>query len=107
MGFADAGRTKDEDILGVRHKVPSGELADQALVDRGLEFEVELVERLDGRKVRDLQSHRGARPLLGLDLLPEYGVEEVEIRRRLARRVIEQRVDTCRSQRPALQRRLG
>src|SRR2546430_11414818 len=53
-----------------------GELADQSLIDGGLEFEIELIEGLHGREVRDLQPHRGARPLFGLDFLAEHRSEE-------------------------------
>jgi hypothetical protein len=93
MRFPDAGRTEDEDVFRVRHEVPRGELADQSLIDRRLKLEVELVEGLHGRKVRDLGPHRGARPLFGLDLLAEHHVEEIEIRRRVPRGVIDHGVD--------------
>ena len=50
-------------------------------VDRRLELEVELLERLHRREVRDLDAHRDALLLLGVELLAEQLVEEVEIGR--------------------------
>ena len=46
------------------------------LIDGRLEFDIEVVERLHGREVRDLQIHRGARALFGLDLLAEHAIEK-------------------------------
>ena len=91
--FADDWRTKDEYILRVGYELARGQLADQSLIDRRLKCEIEFVEGLHGRKVRDLQPHGGARPLFRVDFLAEHRVEEVEIRRRLPRGVIEHRVD--------------
>jgi hypothetical protein len=93
MRLADTRRAKDQDVFGLTEKAAGGELADEALIDRRLEFEIEIVERFHGREVRDLESHRDARALLGLDLLPQDGVEEVEIRRRGAGRIGEYRIE--------------
>ena len=43
--------------------------------------------------MRDLESHRDARALLGIDLLAQDGIEEVEIRRLGARGVVEHGVE--------------
>ena len=69
------------------------ELADEPLIDRRLELEIEVVERLHRREVRDLEAHRDARPLLGIDLLPQDAVEEIEIGRLGPRGVIEDGVE--------------
>jgi hypothetical protein len=47
MGLADAGRPEQDDILGALDEAQPGELPDLLAVDRGLELEVELVQRLD------------------------------------------------------------
>jgi hypothetical protein len=91
--FADAGRTKDQDVFGLGQKPAGGELADEALIDGRLEFEIEVVERLHRREVRDLQAHRDARPLLGVDLLAQHAIEEIEIGRLGAGRVIQHRIE--------------
>jgi hypothetical protein len=44
--LADARRAEEEDVLGAGDEPTGGELADQLGVDRGLELEVKLVERL-------------------------------------------------------------
>ena len=53
--FADAGRAEDQDVLRLGEKAAGREFADEALIDRRLEFELEVVEGLHGREVRDLQ----------------------------------------------------
>ena len=70
MRLADAGRAEEQDILGLGDEAAGGELANQPLIDGGLEFEVELFERLHRREVRDLDAHGDALALLGGDLLP-------------------------------------
>jgi hypothetical protein len=54
------------------------------LIHRRLELEVELFEQLHRREVRDLDGHRDALLLLGVELFAEKLVEEVEIRRLLS-----------------------
>jgi hypothetical protein len=77
-------------------EAPGGQLPDQALIDRGLEFEIEIVERLDRRKVRDLEAHGDPRPLLGVDLLAQHAVKKVEIGGLGAGRVIEDGIQAVR-----------
>ena len=77
----------------LREKAPGRELAYEALIDRRLEFEIELVEHLDRREVRDLERHRHAGALLGLDLLPQHTVEEIQVRRLGARGIIEHGIE--------------
>lgn len=48
--LADAGRTEEQDVLGGGDEAAGAQLADELLVDGRLELEVELLERLDGRK---------------------------------------------------------
>jgi hypothetical protein len=75
-------------------KAAGGQLAHQALIDRGLEFEIEIVERLHRGEVRDLERHGDTGALLRLDLLPEHGIEEIEVGGLGARGVIEHRIET-------------
>ena len=96
MGFADAGGAKQQDVFRLREEPPRRELADTALVDRWLEFELELVECFHRREVRDLQPHRDPSALLGIHLLPKHGVEEVEVGRLRPRGVIEHRIEALR-----------
>jgi hypothetical protein len=86
MRFADARRAKEEDIFGLAEKPRGGQLADQPLIDGRLEFEFEIVERLDRREVCDLQRHGDAGALFGVDFLPQDAVEKVEIGRFAPRR---------------------
>ena len=69
------------------------QLAHEPLIDRRLEFEIEVVERLHRREMRDLQAHRDAGPLLRVDLLAQDAVEEIEIGRLGPRRVIEHGIE--------------
>ena len=59
---------------------------------RRLELELEIVECLDRREVRNLRRHHDAGALFGVDFLPQDAVEKVEIGRLAARRVGEQRI---------------
>ena len=65
------GGPKIEDVFSLADVAPGGELADELLVDRRLEAEVEVVERLHRREVGDLDAHGDALALLGADLLLE------------------------------------
>ena len=93
MCLAHAGRSKNQHVFCLADEVTAGELAHEALIDRRLEFEIEIVERFDRGKMGDLEPHRDAGPLLGVDLLPQHRVEEVEIRRLGARRLIEHGIE--------------
>jgi len=79
--LADAGWPEHEHVLGAGDEAARGELANELGVDRRLELELELVECLHRREVCDLDPHRDALLLLGLRLLAEDLVEEVEVRR--------------------------
>jgi hypothetical protein len=81
VGLADAGRSEDQDVLGGGDEAPGGELTYELLVHGWLELEVESLECLDRRKVRDLDAHRNPLALLGVDLLAEQLVEEIEVGR--------------------------
>jgi hypothetical protein len=78
-------RPEEPHVFGLGEQPAGDELADEALIDRRLEFEIEVVKHLHRWKMRDLQRHRDARPLLRLDLLPEDRVEEIEVGRLDAR----------------------
>ena len=93
MRFAHARRAEDEDVFGLAEEARRRQLAHEALIDGGLECEVEIVERLHRRKVRDLQAHGDPRPLLRVDLLSQDAVEEIEIGRLGAGGVIEHGVE--------------
>jgi hypothetical protein len=92
MRFADARRAEDQDVFGLREEMAGGELADQTLIDRRLEFELERVEGLYGWEMRDLQAHRDAGALLRVDFLAQHAVEEIEIGRFGAGGVAEHRI---------------
>ena len=47
MGLADTGRAEQDDVLRAFDETQAGELAHLPAVDRRLELEVELIERLD------------------------------------------------------------
>ena len=81
MRLADARRTEDQHVFRLREKSAGRELAHQPLIDGRLEFEIEVVQRLDGRKVGDLEGHGDARALLGVHFLAQDPVEEIEVRR--------------------------
>src|SRR2546425_542165 len=83
-----------DELVGGGDEAAGGELADEALVDRWLRLEVELVERLHGGEMRDGHAHRDALALLGVDLAAQERVEEVEIGRLAAGGLREQRVET-------------
>jgi hypothetical protein len=85
VSLADAGRAEHEHVLGVRDVPADGELADELLVDAGLELKAEVIEGLHRGEVRDLDAHRDALPLLRPDLLAQDRVEEVEVCRLAAR----------------------
>jgi hypothetical protein len=64
------------------------------LVDARLELEIEVVEHLHDRKVRNLHVHRDALALLACDFFGEEAVEEVEVRDFLLRGFGEKRIDS-------------
>src|SRR6185369_11157060 len=77
VALADAGRALDEQGLGVADPAAGGEQVDLAALDRGLEGEVELRQRLSGGKARQAQSRLHAPGLSHADLGFEKGVEGV------------------------------
>jgi hypothetical protein len=94
MRFADPGRAKDQDVFGWGEKASRRQLADEPLIDRGLEFELEVIERFHSRKMGNLQSHRHAGPLLRVDFLAQDTVEEIEIGRLGPGGIIEHGIET-------------
>src|SRR5215207_6941343 len=94
MRFPHAGRAENQHIFGLREKAAGGELTNEPLIDRWLEFKVKVVERLHRREVGDLEAHRGARALFRVNILAEHAVEKVEIRRLGPGRIIEYGVET-------------
>ena len=101
MRLADAGCSEHQDVVGLRDEVAGGELAHELAVDRGLELEVELLDGLDDRKVRDLDPHGDASLVLGVELLAQHTVEEVEVGRLAARGFGKERIESLRSRRHA------
>ncbi len=93
VGLADAGRTEQQDILGAGDEVARRKLAHQPLIHRRLELEVELFEQLHRREMRDLDAHRDALLLLGVELVAEDLVEEVEVGRLFAGSLRQDRVE--------------
>jgi hypothetical protein len=79
MGLADTGRTEEDDVLAVGDIPALGKLLDPLLVDRGLEGEVERLERLDVRELRERRAERDVLLLLRGDLLRQYLVQEVGV----------------------------
>lgn len=79
----DAGRAEDEDVFGAGDAAAGGELADELVVDRGLEAEVEVVESLHTREVRDLDVRGDALSLTRSErpALDDYvrGVQEPDL----------------------------
>jgi hypothetical protein len=61
-----------------------------------LESKVELLERLQRREVRNLDSHRDSLSLLRVDLRREHSIEKVEVRGLLLRSIGEERVEPFR-----------
>jgi hypothetical protein len=59
VSFSRSGRTGQNDIGRLIHEPRSAQFADLALVDRGLDAEIELTERLQVRQVRQLQLQSG------------------------------------------------
>jgi hypothetical protein len=85
--LADAGRSEHQHVFGAGDEATGRELAHELVIDRWLELEIELVERLHRREVRDLNAHGDAFLLFGVSLLGENLVEKVEIGRLAARRL--------------------
>jgi hypothetical protein len=56
MGLADAGWAEQDDILRALDEAQTGELAHLPAVDRRLELEVKLIERLNPRQTGQLES---------------------------------------------------
>src|SRR4029453_12840022 len=94
--LAHAGRPEDQDILRLRQKAAGPQLANQALVDRRLKLEIEVVEGLDRREVRDLQTHGDAGALLRVDLLAQEPSQEATTRGLGPRGVIQHTVEALR-----------
>src|ERR1700759_557306 len=93
MRLTDARWSEDQHILRLRDETSGGELADKLCVDRGLELEVELLEGLDRGEMGDLDAHLNALASLGLKLIGQHLVDEIEVRRLGARRLGEHGVE--------------
>ncbi len=91
--LADAGRAEEQDVLAPAMKRPVASSRTSFAVDGRLELEVELLERLHRREVGDLDAHGDALALLGVDLLAQQLVEEVEVGRLGARGLGQDRVE--------------
>jgi hypothetical protein len=81
MRLTHAWGAEDEHVFAERNEAARGELAHEPMIDRRLKPEIEVLERLHAREVGDLDTHRDAFALLGVDLLAQHAIEEVQIRR--------------------------
>jgi hypothetical protein len=77
--LTNAGRPEHEHVFGAGDEAAGRELAHELGIDRRLELELELLERLHRWEVRDLDPHRDALLLLGLGLLGEHLIKKVEV----------------------------
>jgi hypothetical protein len=78
MSFSRAWRSDEMNGFGAIDELQLGERHDAALVERGLEGEVEPGERLDGGKTRHLEGHPDTAVLAQREFLREQNVERVE-----------------------------
>jgi hypothetical protein len=65
--LAHAGRAEQDDVLAVRDEPAGGQVLDPLAVDRGLEGEVEVLDRLDERELGHRGAHGDVLLLLGGD----------------------------------------
>ena len=79
MRLPDAGRPEQNDVLAVGDESALCELLKPLLVDRGLEGEIEALERLDVRELGQSRSNGDVLFLFGGHFLREELVEEVGI----------------------------
>jgi hypothetical protein len=66
------------------HVSPRRQLTYELVVDGRLKLEVEVVERLYGGEMRDLDAHGDTFPLLGRDLLVQQAIQKLQVRRLVA-----------------------
>ena len=94
VGLPDARRAQKDDVLAVRDEPALGQFLDPLLVDRGLEGEVEALERLDVGELGERSSDGDVLLLLGGHLLGEDLVQEVGIRDVVLGGFLESRLQT-------------
>ena len=101
VGLAGAGRAEQEHVLAGVEEVELAEVLDHRLLDRALEAEVELLERLAGREAGGLDPGLAAVAVAGGDLGAEQDLGEPLVAPRLLPRPLGER-----RQRPRRGRRL-
>lgn len=79
VGLAHTGRPQQDDVLAVGDKSAFGQLLDAFLIDRGLESEVEALERLDVRELGQRCPEGDRLFLLGGNLLGKKIIKEVSV----------------------------
>ncbi len=80
MRLAHAGRSEQQHVLGVGDVTRGGQLAHDLRIERGLELEVEALERLLEGKVGHADAHGRVAILLADQLGREQLFEEVAVR---------------------------
>ncbi len=78
MRFPGAGRAEEMHDLGAGHEIELGERQDAIAVERGLEGEVEALDRLGRGEPGGLECDADATGLAGGVLLGQQGVDGVE-----------------------------
>lgn len=80
MRLAHTRRPKEDEILLVLHKAKGGQITDPAFVDRRLESEVELVQRLAERQMRQACPCLDEPVVLGRQFFSQKLVQKLQIR---------------------------
>lgn len=78
MRLPRAGWPQEVDHLGARDEVELGERQDTLAVERGLEGEVEALQRLDGHQPRRGERHGDAAVLADAELLAKQRVDGLQ-----------------------------
>jgi hypothetical protein len=92
--FPTPGGTQEDDVLAVGNEPALGQLLDPLLVDRGLEGEVEGLERLDVGELGQRGPDGYVLLLLGGHLLRQDLVQEVGVGDVVLGRFLESRLET-------------
>src|SRR5437867_8830679 len=90
VGLADTRRTQEQDIVAVGDEPAGGQLLDHLGVNRGLELEVEAVERFLEREASHGGLHGRVPFVLGGDLAAEEILQEVAVREVLLARLLQE-----------------
>src|SRR5919201_6720836 len=91
MTLPHPGRTQQQHVIAALDIAPGGELADLLGIDRGLELEVEALERLLEREARHRDAHLMVLVGFRVELAGQQLVEEVGVGNFLFRRLLQAR----------------